>query len=357
MASKTWIPKYVRKESNYKSKQIVTADDYNAYLNMLIKQGDYNSEWLDWLTKEGVLDQLTDINGEDIQQAIIDTATEQLDQLVADSKNKTSAHLEQPVFSFIDDSPTNSALTIFKVALSESQFIGALAYYTGFVSTGTPYMDVIDLQAAQIDGFEIINHGVNKLPLTEETVVNAIANGKAGMETAGLQGADVLFAYPKGTSIETKELAKTAVDFAVGYDSGVIDTDSYDSNNLTVINLPAADIAEVDTMIEEALLNNYWCIIRMDTSEESFSQEQLKHVIDKIADAPNAVVKPVKDAQGLAQNTLNNRLAAVNDKLDALTERVSHLEVILDSVNSIRYGKKEDGLPTNPSEGDIYIMY
>lgn len=353
-----WVPKYIHKESDYKSKQIVTADDYNAYLNLLIAQGDYNSEWLNWLTTEGIIEQLTDISGEDIQQAIIDAAQDQIDQLVSDSKNKTSAHLNTPVFTFMDSSATNTALTIFKQTLTAHSVRGCLACYSSLVGSGTPYMALTDLQAAQIDGFEIINHGINKSEVTDANVNNVVTTSVAYMNTNGLLGASNVFAYPTTVPAETvRENIKSKFTSAVGHVPGIIDTDAYDRGYLTVIKLPAADTAALDTVLEDTLTNNKWCIFRMDTSDESFDVTQLEYVLSVLDGEDLITVTTVADAAQLAANTINNKIVALHDRIDDLIPRIAALENKLSTVNSIKYGSKANGLPSNPSEGDIYIMY
>lgn len=356
--AQTWIPKFIHKESEYKSQQIVTADDYNAYLNLLIAQGDYNSEWLNWLTTEGIIEQLTDISGEDIQQAIIDAAQDQIDQLVSDSKNKTSAHLNTPVFTFLDSSATTTALTIFKPALTAHSALGCLACYSSLVGSGTPYMTNTDLQAAQIDGFQIVNHGINKSAVTDANVNNVVTTSVAYMNAQGLVGSTDVFAYPVTAPTSTvRENIKSKFTSAIGHVPGVIDTDAYDRGYLTVINLPAESTEVLDTVLEDVLTNNKWCIFRMDTSAENFDVTQLEYVLSILDGEDLITITTVSDAAQLAASTINNKIVAVNNRIDALIPRIVVLEQKLQSINSIKYGSKTNGLPSNPSEGDIYIMY
>lgn len=63
-----WIPNYIRRDINYKAHEILTAKEFNALLNLLITQGDYNSSWLEYLQNEGIPQAIADLSGDQIEK-------------------------------------------------------------------------------------------------------------------------------------------------------------------------------------------------------------------------------------------------------------------------------------------------
>lgn len=365
---KKWIPKYIQKNLAYKSQETVTAADYNAMFNLLITQGDYNSEWLEWLTTEGLGEFFKDLNGEDIKQMIVQAASEQLASLTAASANKTSAHLNYPVFTILDESATTSALELFKPVLDDYSIVGNVSCYSSLVGAGNPHMAVSDLQALQAYGYSIINHGTTKEDLTVESVEAVLSESSAFMRTHNLISGSGVFAY-NNANIPTDEAVLKAVSKyysnAIGNDVGVNNTDDYDTAWLRVIKLSAEDteddVINRRAVLSSALNNNYWCIIKVDSSAADFEEEIIPVLRDTIEFVLNndfgARVLPAPASAELAATTINNTIKQLRQDNNMLRQEVIELKKEVQAFRRITHGPVSAGVPPTGNEGDIHIMY
>ena len=66
--SKEWIPKYIRQKVRFRPGQTPTAEEINMYYNLLIDQGDYNTEYLTFLFEKGMYEVIKDIIMNDIDE-------------------------------------------------------------------------------------------------------------------------------------------------------------------------------------------------------------------------------------------------------------------------------------------------
>lgn len=357
-----WIPKFIQKNLAYKPQEVVTAADYNAIINLLITQGDYNSEWLAWLTNEGFAEFFKDLNGEDIKQMVVQAAGEQLATLAAASANKTSAHLNNPTFTFFDESATTSALELFKPVLDEFGVVGTVSCYSSLVGAGNPYMDVTDLQGLQAYGYAVVNHGTTKEELTEDTVESVIAESAEFMRSHGLVTGDNIFAFNNIEQPNGATIASTVANMythAIGNALGVNDTDSYDPLWLRVIPLNAEE-SVIREAIDMTLKNNCWCIFKTDSSSADFTKSVvpvLNEVIKIILMDENAKIVSVPIAASWSANTINNSIKRLQKNYEALNAEVDELRNKVNSFRKITHGRVSDGLPPVGNEGDIHIMY
>lgn len=359
---KQWIPKLIRKNLAYKSQETVTAADYNAMFNLLITQGDYNSEWLEWLTHEGLAEFFKELNGEDIKQMVVQAAGEQLATLASAGANKTSAHLNNPTFTFFDESATKSTLELLKPVLDEYGVVCTASCYSSLVDAGNPYMDVVDLQALQAYGFAVVNHGTTKENLTDSTVEAVLSESTAFMRRHGLVTGDNVFAYnnveePVGGKVFTT--VSKQYTHAIGNTVGINDTDSYNPAWLYVIPLTAEEHVIRDA-IETTLKHNCWCIFKLDSSAADFSETVvpvLKDVIETILEDDNARIVTAPVAASWSANTINNTIKRLQKGHDALTLEVAELQKVVNSLRKITHGPVASGVPATGNEGDIHIMY
>ena len=358
---KQWIPKLIQKNLAYKSQEVVTAADYNAILNLLITQGDYNSEWLEWLTHDGFTEFFKDLNGEDIKQMVVQAAGEQLATLAAASANKTSAYLNNPTFTFLDESATTSVRELFKEILDEYGVVGTASCYTSLVGAGNPHMDLTDLQALQVDGYAVINHGTTKEALTDETVLSVLTESRNYMMNNGISTGYNIFAYNnKEEPSETvrDEVSKLFTN-AIGNTTGVNDTDAYDTGWLLVVPITAGEDI-IREAVAETIRSNRWCIFKCDSSSSDFTEvcaPLLRLAIESALEDANTLITTVPVAVNLAAHTLNNKIKNLQQQTDALTQEVAAIKDLLKKHRNITHGRVSDGLPPVGNEGDIHIMY
>lgn len=357
---KKWIPKFIRKNVDYKARQMVTAADYNAILNLLIAQGDYNSEWLQWLSGEGLAAFFKDLNGEDIKNMVVQAAAEQLAGLAAVSANKTSAYLNNPTFTFLDDSATDTAITVFKRILDENSIVGNVSCYAGLAEIGEPYTHLTDLQAAQVDGYAVVNHGYNTEPITdsEEDMDMSLLYSFEYMQANGLHTGNTIFVYcnEEEPAITIKEQVKHYHKCAIGKTIGVNDSDSYSADWLAVI--PVNSGKDVITnAIEDAIKHNRWCVFTCDSSSSDFDEELLLFAIEEVKAHPEAIITTIPTAFEEVEHTINNKIKALNTKVYELEQAIIALQKMLEGYRKITHGYLGDAFPENANEGDIHIVY
>lgn len=357
---KKWIPKFIRKNVDYKARQMVTAADYNAILNLLIAQGDYNSEWLQWLSGEGLAAFFKDLNGEDIKNMVVQAAAEQLAGLAAVSANKTSAYLNNPIFTFLDESATSSSITVFKRLLDECSMVGNLSCYAGLVDMGEPYVYLTDLQAAQVDGFAVVNHGYNLEPVLEDedNMELALLWGHEYMQENELHTGYNTFVYTntEEPSSVIKEMVKHYHTHAIGKSVGVNDSDSCSSDWLSVVPIRGG-LEDITYAIEDALKHNRWCIFTCDSSSSDFDEELLLFAIEEVKAHPEAIITTIPTAFEEVEHTINNKIKALNTKVYELEQAIIALQKMLEGYRKITHGYLGDAFPENANEGDIHIVY
>ena len=355
---KQWIPKFIKKDLNYKSQDVVTAADYNAVFNLLITQGDYNSEWLAWLTQEGFAEFFKDLNGDDIKQLVVQAAGEQLEELAAASTNKTSAYLNQPVFTFIDESATTSAKDIFKTVLDEYGIVGTVSCYCNLVDTGTPHMTLTDLQAFQADGYAVINHGSTKADVDDDNVYDVVNSSYTYMDRNNLTTGLQIFAYNniEAPSEDVQDIVNSRFNAAIGNEIGVNDTDTYDKGWVLVVPLDA-DEDVIRAAIAETVQNNRWCVFKCDTSVPEFDAAVIHNAAQAVLLEKDVLVTTVPNASSLADNTINNRLKTMQSEITWLQTQVGIIKSQLNNARRITHGSTTSGLPAGGNTGDIHIMF
>lgn len=358
---KQWIPKFIQKNLAYKSQEVVTAADYNAILNLLITQGDYNSEWLEWLTHEGFAEFFKDLNGEDIKQMVVQSAEEQLATLAAASANKTSAYLNNPTFTFLDESATTSVREVFKAILDEYSIVGTASCYTSLVGAGNPHLELTDLQALQVGGYAVINHGTTKENVTESDVISVLTESRNYMLNNGISTGYNIFAY--NNKEEPSDVVRTEVSKlftnAIGNTLGVNDTDAYDTGWLLVVPISAGEDV-IRAAIEETIRSNRWCIFKCDSSVSDFAEvcePLLRLAIEEALEDANTLITTVPVAVNLAAHTLNNKIKNLQHQVDTLSQEMSSIKELLKGYRTITHGRVSDGVPPVGNEGDIHIMY
>ena len=364
MSENTWSPKYIKRELNYRAQDVLSAAEYNAILNLLIAQGDHNSAWLEWLAAEGLKQYFDSLSDTTLSDSVVEKAQELLNALAASSVNKTSAYLNHPLITIIDEGHTVNGNTAFVNALEEYGLFGCVSCYGDKVNTGADNTAVSQLRDLAQRGHTVVYHGYKESPLTEENV-NSVVD--AGIEhlLSVYDGHTPNFTYVYNTGDDAlnetvREYITTHFLTAVGTEAGINDSDAYDTHWLKVIDLSNATNEEVFEAIEDAILRNQWCIIKVCTDPETYNEDAFSFMLDAVKEATqssDALVKNMVDAYADVQSTINNRIDALLSMFNTHNADAQLLANKLTTVNSIRWGHKENGFPANPSEGDVYIMF
>ena len=332
-----WIPNYIRKNIDYKAHEILTAKEFNALLNLLITQGDYNSAWLDYLQTKGIPDAVAELSVEQIKKALTEAVAEELAALAGSVVNKTSAHLNTPVFSFLDLS-YQADMAEFRSLLEHYELQGDFCIATNLIGLSAAYPSLLTLQSMEVAGHELVPVGTDGSSfdrLSTEEVVEVVQRAQQYIKQ-NLTDANV-FVYPGGTTVAdvqqgVSQVYKYAVNIA-SLESNV-DSDALRFDNLR-IRLPVVHItrthnietAAVKAIIDDALANNKYCIISVDTSSTTYDEDAVRAVIEYIKTHAGITYAPISAAMNLCETTINNLLRDVFAQLKEVFDTIAQ-EVI-----------------------------
>lgn len=326
-----WIPNYIRRDINYKAHEILTAKEFNALLNLLITQGDYNSSWLEYLQNDGIPQAIADLSGDQIEKALTEAVAAELASLAASVVNKTAAHLNAPTFSFLNLS-TQADMSDFRTVMEEYGIRGNFCVATNLIGLSATYPSLLTLQAMRVAGHEILPVGTDgssfdRLEVSE--IEDIVANAKAYMQR-NIADVDV-FVYPGGSNSEdVQQGVSSAYTYAVNIasDDKVVDSDLIRFNNLRlqipVIYLSVnSTLASAKVYIDEAIANNLFCIVAVDTSKTEYDENALREVLDYLKTQAGIRYKTVSTALSDCEETINNQLKDLYDQVAA--ERVARV--------------------------------
>ena len=365
MSENVWKPKYIKRNLTYRAQDVLTAAEYNAILNLLIAQGDHNSAWLEWLAAEGLKQYFDSLSDTTLSDSVVEKAQELLNALAATSVNKTSAYLNNPIITIIDEGCTTSGNMEFINALEEYGLFGCVSFYGDKIASGTDNTSLTQLADIIQRGHTVVYHGYKGTALTKDSVNDIINAGVEHLKTLYADNAHEFTYVYNGEDVaqDSDVHAKVASEFinAVGTEQGINDSDAYDTYWLKVITVDKETTnEEILEAIEYAIAHNQWCIIKVCTDADAYTEEQFAFVLDAVKEATQSsdtLVKNMSDAYTDVQSTINNKFKELLTMFEAHNVDAQTLANKLTTVNSIRWGHKENGFPENPSEGDVYIMF
>lgn len=326
-----WIPNYIRRDINYKAHEILTAKEFNALLNLLITQGDYNSSWLEYLQNDGIPQAIADLSGDQIEKALTEAVAAELASLAASVVNKTAAHLNAPTFSFLNLS-TQADMSDFRTVMEEYGIRGNFCVATNLIGLSATYPSLLTVQSMRVAGHEILPVGTDgssfdRLEVNE--IEDIVANAKAYMQR-NIADVDV-FVYPGGSNSENvQQGVSSAYTYAVNItsDDKVVDSDLIRFNNLRlqipVIYLSAnSTLASAKVYIDTAIANNLFCIVAVDTSKTEYDENALREVLNYLKTQAGIRYKTISTALSDCEETINNQLKDLYDQIAA--ERVARV--------------------------------
>lgn len=334
-----WIPNYIRKNIDYKAHEVLTAKEFNALLNLLVTQGDYNSAWLDYLQTKGIPDAVAELSVEQIKEALTEAVADELAALAGSVVNKTSAHLNTPVFSFLNLS-YQADIAEFRSLLEHYELQGDFCIATNLIGLSAAYPSLITLQSMEVAGHELVPVGVDGSSfdrLSTDEVVEIVQRAQQYIKQ-NLTDSNV-FVYPGGTTVaEVQQGVSQVYKYAVNIASleSNVDSDALRFDNLR-IRLPIVHItrthnietAAVKTIIDDALANNKYCIISVDTSSTTYDENAVRAVIEYIKAHAGITYAPISAAMNLCETTINNLL---RDAFAQLKDVFAQLEEVFDTI-------------------------
>lgn len=325
MAMDSWIPNYIRKNIQYRPHEVLTAKEFNALLNLLITQGDYNSSWLEYLHKEGIPNAVADLNTEQIAKALEGAVAAEMEALTAAVVNKSSVRLDSPVFAFLNLS-MQADMSEFRDIVESFNVPGSFCIATNFVGQSSAYPTLTTLQAMQVAGHEVLPIGTDGSPYdetTQEDINTALTTAKEYMRS-NLTDTDV-FVYPGGTE-SPDVVATVGAQYTYALNTALLQS-NLESDDIRVgdtrVQVPVIlitatntlDSEEVKSIIDDTFATHKCCIIAADTSSTQYSELALTQVLEYITSHAGATCTTVSKAMKMCSETVNNLLRKLFDDL------------------------------------------
>jgi hypothetical protein len=325
MAMVEWIPNYIRKNIQYRPHEVLTAKEFNALLNLLITQGDYNSSWLEYLHTEGIPNAVADLNSDQIEKVLTEVVEAEVNALASSVVNKSSARLEKPVFAFLNLS-MQADMSQFRTVVEHYEVPGSFCIATNLVGVSAAYPTLITLQAMRAAGHDILPLGADGSPYetaTVDAINTALVRTKEYMRN-NLKDTDV-FVYPGGTTTElVSDTVGTHYTYAINTALAQSNLESDDlrvSNTrvqIPVVPITTTNTIDIDTVkaiIDDTIAFNRCCIIAVDTSSTDYSEEALAQTIEYVTAHAGITCTTVSGAMEMCANTINNQLRKLFDDL------------------------------------------
>ena len=315
--STQWIPNFIRRTMEYRPNDILTAQEYNAILNLLITQGDYNSEWLEYLQNDAIPEAIQDLSAEAIAAAISQAVRDEIAALTASVTSKTSAQLNEPAITILNIGAQYSGIADLKLLLDTKDINATFAIPTNLIGMSTAYPTLAQLTAMKNDGYNIAAYGTDGTPLT---AANAASVAAAAYTFLNTNGFDVkTFVFPGGnTDADVREAVAAKFPYAANvHINTLVNPEDYPyTAGDAFYNIPVipwdntVDIADIKEYIDNVVEGNKYMIIQVNTDESSYDETAFEQVLDYIL-TKSSMIYPhdIGMEMGVIQNTIENRLA------------------------------------------------
>lgn len=319
--STQYIPNYIKRSLNYNPKDILTAQEYNAILNLIITQGDYNSEWLEYLQNEGIPDAIAEISATEIAQAISEAVTQEIAELTASVINKTSAQLNNPLLTILNTGIQKTGIGDFKLLLDSKSLTGTISIATNLVGYSSAYPNLTELNALKAAGYDIVAYSTDGAPVSAGTAESVAAATETYMTTNGFN-TDV-FVYPSGNSdTDVRDIIHDKFHYAVNIaNNSLITPDGiiYDSpasvlGNISVIKYDdTVTVDSVKAQIADVVQYNKYMILWVDSDSAHYDEVGLEEILD-YALTHTGIVYPTNITSAMQEihETIGNKLLLVD---------------------------------------------
>lgn len=319
-----WIPNFIKRDINYKPNDILSAQEYNAILNLIITQGDYNSKWIEYLQNDAIPEAIENIAIQQIQEAITATVQQEIAALGASVVNKTSKQLNNPMVSILDIGQGYTNIAVLNTYLTGKSLNATYAIATNLVGNGASYPTLAQLNTLKTAGNDIVAYstdGATITPGTMETVIPAAYNY---MDTNDFN-TDV-FVYPNGNSNNTVRDAVCSVfDYAVNIavpgvivpDGIVVNAPTSIRGNISVVKVDnTVTVDALKAIIDDVVQYNKYLILLVDTDSVNYDAITLDAIITYML-TKSGIIYPESISD--AMHTIHETIGNVLDTLDGIT--------------------------------------
>ena len=285
--STQWIPNFIRKSMNYKPNEILTAQEYNAILNLLITQGDYNSEWLQYLQNDAIPEALQDLSAEAIAEAIGQAVQHEIAALTASVTNKTSAQLNNPAITILNVGLQYEGIADLKALLDTKNLHATYAAAVNLVGNNGAYPTIAQLLTLKNAGNDIVAYGTDGTQLTSSTAEAVVNTAYNFMQLNGFN--TDTFIYPLGNADpDIAQIVASKFNVAANvYNEALADpadypftafSNFYDIPIITWDNTVDVSVIKgyIDTIVEE----NKYMILQINTDSSSYEEVKFEQIVD-----------------------------------------------------------------------------
>ena len=200
----------------------------------------------------------------------------------------------------------------FRELLESKGTIGTLTANVAFTGASSAYPTVQQLQVAQLAGFDILTCGNTASALTPDNAYEAASLSLKWAQDNEIIAGQRVFVYPEGN---TSDDVETEVSRVFSYmintklEQGYIDSDEFFPKRICVISLDDSHTvhdSDVQELIAETLAHNYWCIFKVDSGAQNYSEVLFSECVDFVLAQSGAEVVTVTQAIDQIETTINN---------------------------------------------------
>ena len=312
-----YIPNYIRRTISYNPRDILSAQEYNAILNLIITQGDYNSSWLEYLQNDAIPDAIRDISVEQIEEALTVAVREELEALSASVQNKTSRQLNNPMVTILNIGQGIDGISALDTLLTAKALNATYAIATNLVGNNAAYPTLAQLITLNTLGNDIIAYSTDGATVTTGTV-DTVTTAASNYMTENNFDANV-FVYPNGnTDTDVCDAVHNKFNYAVNIlETGNIIPNGYTRHapasilgNLSVVKCNSSTtLAALKLHIDDIVQHNKYMILLVDTDSESYDSVLLDNLLDYML-TKSGIIYPesIVTAMNFVHDTIGNML-------------------------------------------------
>ena len=316
--STQFVPNYIRRNIDYKPKDILTAQEYNSILNLLIAQGDHNSEWLEYLQNHGIPDAIADISAEEIAEAISIAVQQEIAALTASVINKTSKFLDNPAVTILNVGQQYTGISAFNTLIASKSLKATYAIGTNLVDSSAAYPTLANLNALKTAGNDIVAYSTDAATVTAGTAEANAAAAKAFITTNNFDSN--VFIFPNGNnSSDIANIIGTQFKFAANVlNSAIIDPEDYPATASVTefCDLPiiawdnTIDVDDIKEYIDYIVLHNKYMILQVNTDSSAYDETYFSQILTYML-TKSGIYYPdnIAEEMGLIEETIGNKLA------------------------------------------------
>lgn len=342
-----YIPNYIKRKINYNPRDILTAQEYNAILNLIITQGDYNSSWLEYLQNDAIPDAIRDLSIEQIEEALTVAVREELEALSSAVQNKTSDELNYPMFTILNTGLEIDNIESLNTMILEKSLKATYAVATNLIDNSAAYPTLAQLITLKAQGNDIVAYSTDAATVTPETVDSVVNATMSYMNTNGFN--TEVFVYPNGNTNNTvRDTVCETYNYGVNIlNNGTILPDGLTSDspssvlgNIAVINFDnTVDLDVVKAYIDNIVQHNKYMILHINTDSANYNPVSLDVILDYVL-SKSGVVYPdsISEALHTIHDTIDNRLLTLEHISQTLSNRLAQLSgVTFTEVDGVKY--------------------